>query len=172
MKARWRGGFALGLVVGLLIGLALALGVALYITKAPVPFVNKVPQRTAEQDAGRGRAQQELGPERPAGRQARTRPGCHPRPRRSHRRQAAPAPTRSVYFVQAGAYGARRGRTAARQAGDAWATRPRSPNENSPAVWCTACAWARSRRAAKPRACRASCRKLGIEAQLVRVERP
>jgi cell division protein FtsN len=45
-----RGGFALGLVVGLLVGLVLALGVALYITKAPVPFVNKVPQRTAEQD--------------------------------------------------------------------------------------------------------------------------
>ncbi len=46
-----RGGFALGAVIGLLIGLALALGVALYVTKAPVPFVNKVPQRTAEQDA-------------------------------------------------------------------------------------------------------------------------
>lgn len=44
------GGFVLGLVVGLLLGLSLALGVALYITKAPVPFVNKVPQRTAEQD--------------------------------------------------------------------------------------------------------------------------
>ena len=44
------GGFALGLVAGLLIGLALALGVALYITKAPVPFLNKVPQRTVEQD--------------------------------------------------------------------------------------------------------------------------
>lgn len=44
------GGFALGLVVGLLAGLALALGVALYITKVPVPFINKVPQRTAEQD--------------------------------------------------------------------------------------------------------------------------
>ena len=46
-----RGGFALGLVVGLLVGLALALGVALYITKAPVPFMNKVQQRTAEQDS-------------------------------------------------------------------------------------------------------------------------
>ena len=45
-----RGGFVMGLVVGLLLGLALALGVALYITKAPVPFINKVPQRTAEQD--------------------------------------------------------------------------------------------------------------------------
>lgn len=45
-----RGGFVLGMVVGLLIGLSLALGVALYITKAPMPFVNKVPPRTAEQD--------------------------------------------------------------------------------------------------------------------------
>ncbi|MED5621426.1 SPOR domain-containing protein [Ideonella sp. BN130291] len=46
-----KGGFVLGLIVGLLIGLALALGVALYVTKVPVPFVNKVPQRTPEQDA-------------------------------------------------------------------------------------------------------------------------
>jgi cell division protein FtsN len=49
MKAQ-RGGFVLGMIVGLLVGLSIALGVALYITKAPVPFVNKVPQRTAEQD--------------------------------------------------------------------------------------------------------------------------
>ena len=46
-----RGGFAIGLIVGLLLGLALALGVALYVTKVPVPFINKVPQRTADQDA-------------------------------------------------------------------------------------------------------------------------
>ena len=46
-----KGGFALGLIVGLLIGLALALAVALYVTKVPIPFVNKVPQRSAEQDA-------------------------------------------------------------------------------------------------------------------------
>ena len=46
-----RGNFVLGMVVGLLIGLTLALGVALYITKAPSVFINKVPQRTSEQDA-------------------------------------------------------------------------------------------------------------------------
>ena len=46
-----RGNFLVGLIVGLLVGLALALGVALYIAKVPVPFINKVPQRTAEQDA-------------------------------------------------------------------------------------------------------------------------
>jgi cell division protein FtsN len=48
---RQRGGFVMGLIVGLLVGLALALAVALYVTKAPVPFVNKVQQRTPEQDA-------------------------------------------------------------------------------------------------------------------------
>jgi cell division protein FtsN len=46
-----QGSFVMGLIVGLLAGLALALGVALYIAKVPVPFINKVPQRTAEQDA-------------------------------------------------------------------------------------------------------------------------
>ena len=50
-RQRQRGGFGLGMVFGLLIGLALALGVALYVTKAPIPFVNKVPQRASGQDA-------------------------------------------------------------------------------------------------------------------------
>lgn len=49
-RARQGGGFTIGLVVGLLIGLSLALGVALYVTKAPNPFVNKVPQRPAGSD--------------------------------------------------------------------------------------------------------------------------
>jgi len=46
-----RGGFALGFVVGLLVGLAVALVVALYVTKTPVPLMNKGQQRTPEQDA-------------------------------------------------------------------------------------------------------------------------
>jgi cell division protein FtsN len=50
MKSQ-RGGFVIGLIVGLLLGLGLSLAVALYVTKAPVPFINKVPQRTPEQDA-------------------------------------------------------------------------------------------------------------------------
>lgn len=59
------GGFVIGLVVGLLIGLALALGVALYITKVPVPFINKVPQRTAEQDAAEARKNRDWDPNAP-----------------------------------------------------------------------------------------------------------
>jgi cell division protein FtsN len=49
-RSRQGGGFLTGLIIGLLIGLAIALGVALYVTKVPVPFLDKVPQRTAEQD--------------------------------------------------------------------------------------------------------------------------
>jgi cell division protein FtsN len=49
-RSRQGGGFMTGLIIGLLIGLAIALGVALYVTKVPVPFLDKVPQRTAEQD--------------------------------------------------------------------------------------------------------------------------
>ncbi|MCV2370259.1 SPOR domain-containing protein [Roseateles oligotrophus] len=49
-KQGQRGGFVLGLIVGVLLGLGVALGVALYIAKVPIPFINKVPQRTAEQD--------------------------------------------------------------------------------------------------------------------------
>jgi cell division protein FtsN len=45
------GGTALGVIVGLLLGLALALAVALYVTKVPVPLLNKAQQRTPEQDA-------------------------------------------------------------------------------------------------------------------------
>lgn len=46
-----RGGFFLGAIIGLLVGVLVALGVALYVTKVPIPFVDKVPQRNAEQDA-------------------------------------------------------------------------------------------------------------------------
>src|SRR5450755_2993771 len=60
-----RGGFAMGLIVGLLVGLALALGVALYVTKAPNPFVNKVPQRSAAQDAAEAERNRDWDPNGP-----------------------------------------------------------------------------------------------------------
>jgi cell division protein FtsN len=62
-----RGGFVLGMVVGLLVGLSLALGVALYITKAPMPFVNKVPPRTAEQDQAEAERNRNWDPNAPLG---------------------------------------------------------------------------------------------------------
>ena len=60
-----RGGFVMGLIVGLLVGLALALAVALYVTKAPVPFVNKVQQRTPEQDAAEAERNKNWDPNAP-----------------------------------------------------------------------------------------------------------
>lgn len=65
MKNTQRGGFAIGLIIGLLIGLALALGVALYVTKVPVPFVNKVPQRTPSQDAAEAEKNKNWDPNSP-----------------------------------------------------------------------------------------------------------
>ncbi|MEF7617037.1 SPOR domain-containing protein [Aquincola sp. MAHUQ-54] len=64
MKSQ-RGGFVMGLIVGLLLGLALALGVALYVTKVPVPFVNKVPQRSADQDAAEAEKNKNWDPNAP-----------------------------------------------------------------------------------------------------------
>ena len=73
MKSPARGGFALGLIIGLLLGLGLALGVALYITKVPIPFVDKLPQRTAEQDAAEAERNRNWDPNAPlAGKSAQT----------------------------------------------------------------------------------------------------
>jgi len=71
-----RGGFVVGLIVGLLVGLALALGVALYVTKVPVPFVNKVPQRTAEQDAAEAEKNKNWDPNAPLYGKNPARPGA------------------------------------------------------------------------------------------------
>jgi cell division protein FtsN len=60
-----RGGFAVGFIVGLLVGLACALAVALYVTKVPVPFMEKVPQRTAAQDAAEAERNKNWDPNAP-----------------------------------------------------------------------------------------------------------
>ena len=85
-----RGGFVLGMVAGLLVGLALALGVALYITKAPIPFINKVPNRTAEQDTAEAERNRNWDPNAPLG--ART----PPRGASAAAAVAAPAPAPAV----------------------------------------------------------------------------
>lgn len=46
-----RGGTFLGFVLGLLVGLGVALAVAVYVTKVPVPFLDKGINRPADQDA-------------------------------------------------------------------------------------------------------------------------
>jgi cell division protein FtsN len=60
-----RGGTLLGLVIGLVIGLGIALGVAIYVTKVPVPFVNKGQSRSLEQDAAEARKNKDWDPNAP-----------------------------------------------------------------------------------------------------------
>jgi cell division protein FtsN len=45
------GGTFTGLLIGFVIGLGLALALAVYVTKVPVPFLNKTQTRSADQDA-------------------------------------------------------------------------------------------------------------------------
>lgn len=64
MKQQW-GGTILGLIVGVVIGLSVALAVAVYVTKVPVPFLNKGPSRTVDQDAAESRRNKDWDPNAP-----------------------------------------------------------------------------------------------------------
>jgi cell division protein FtsN len=60
-----RGGTLLGLIIGVVIGLAVALIVALYVTKTPVPFMNKGQNRTPEQDVAEEKKNKDWDPNAP-----------------------------------------------------------------------------------------------------------
>jgi cell division protein FtsN len=66
---RQRGNTVIGFVVGLVVGLSVAVAVALYITNAPVPFVNKV--RPASENINPGAGGQLPDPNKPLQTQAR-----------------------------------------------------------------------------------------------------
>lgn len=60
-----RGGTFLGLIIGVVIGLGAALAVAVYVTKVPVPFVNKGQSRSTDQDAAEARKNKDWDPNAP-----------------------------------------------------------------------------------------------------------
>lgn len=60
-----RGGTLLGLVIGALVGLGIALTVAVYVTKVPVPFLNKSPTATPDSDAAEARKNKDWNPNAP-----------------------------------------------------------------------------------------------------------
>ncbi|MDP2033712.1 MAG: SPOR domain-containing protein [Polaromonas sp.] len=64
-KSPQRGGTLLGLIIGALIGLAAALAVAVYITKVPVPFMNKGQSRSPDHDAAEAKKNQNWNPNAP-----------------------------------------------------------------------------------------------------------
>ena len=51
LNKKQRGNTLLGLIIGALVGLGAALAVAVYVTKVPIPFLNKNQTRNAEIDA-------------------------------------------------------------------------------------------------------------------------
>ena len=59
------GGTALGFIIGIVSGLAAALAVAVYVTKVPVPFVNKGQTRSADQDAAEAKKNKDWDPNAP-----------------------------------------------------------------------------------------------------------
>lgn len=63
--AAQRGGTLLGFIAGLIVGLAIALGVAVYITKVPIPFMNKGGGRSADQDASEEQKNKDWDPNAP-----------------------------------------------------------------------------------------------------------
>lgn len=62
---RERGGTFLGFVIGVVVGLGAALAVAVYVTKVPIPFVNKGQMRSAEQDAAEAKKNKDWDPNAP-----------------------------------------------------------------------------------------------------------
>lgn len=60
-----RGGTLLGLIIGALIGLGAALAVAVYITKVPVPFMNKPQSRNPDSDAVEAKKNKDWNPNAP-----------------------------------------------------------------------------------------------------------
>jgi cell division protein FtsN len=60
-----KGGTLLGLVLGALVGLGAALAVAVYITKVPVPFMNKSQSRNTDSDAAEAKKNRDWNPNAP-----------------------------------------------------------------------------------------------------------
>lgn len=62
---RQHGGTLLGIIIGALLGLGAALAVAVYVTKVPVPFLNKGQSHSAENDAAEAKKNKDWDPNAP-----------------------------------------------------------------------------------------------------------
>ena len=128
------GGFLVGMFVGMLIGLAIALGIALYLNKTPIPFMSDAkPPAQGSQDAGKpplaglpqggqkpaAPAPAATAPEKPrfdfykilaggeeplSDRELRERLRAAKTPAPEQTAAAAPAESKDIYFIQAGAF--------------------------------------------------------------------
>jgi cell division protein FtsN len=65
VKHSQRGNVLVGIIIGVVLGLGAALAVAVYVTKVPIPFLNKGQSRTPEQDAAETRKNRDWDPNAP-----------------------------------------------------------------------------------------------------------
>lgn len=65
LRKQQRGGTLLGLIIGTLVGLGAALAVAVYVTKVPIPFLNKTQPRSADTDAAEAKKNKDWDPNLP-----------------------------------------------------------------------------------------------------------
>ena len=65
MKKQQTGGTLIGFIVGVIVGLGAALAVAVYVTKVPVPFLNKGNGRGADMDAAESQKNKNWDPNAP-----------------------------------------------------------------------------------------------------------
>ncbi|MCO4094405.1 MAG: sporulation protein [Acidovorax sp.] len=65
MKKQQTGGTIIGFIVGVIVGLGAALAVAVYVTKVPVPFLNKSSGRAADMDAAESKKNKDWDPNSP-----------------------------------------------------------------------------------------------------------
>ena len=64
MKQQFGGTFV-GFVIGVVVGLGAALAVAVYVTKVPIPFINKDVSRAPDQDAAEAAKNKDWDPNAP-----------------------------------------------------------------------------------------------------------
>jgi cell division protein FtsN len=125
VKHSQRGSLVLGIIIGVVLGLAAALAVAVYVTKVPVPFLNRGQSRTAEQDAAETRKNRDWDPNAPLY-------GKNPaKPLPPAAGVVVPAPPVATIPAPAREPGAKPGKSSADPLGDLATARSTSPSANA-----------------------------------------
>jgi len=123
------GGTILGFIIGLVVGLGAALGVAVYVTKVPIPFVNKGQSRSADQDVAESKKNKDWDPNAPLYGKNPVKPAAPVAPA-----EAAPEPDAAPAPAPAEAPAKKPAREAATPSAPASAPAPKAEPKSKPAA--------------------------------------